>query len=317
MMESPALPARGTNPKPGPHPDALIYRHRRPELPYRDALDPYPDCAYGCGYCDAGTGGNASKGVITEAASGLQRQLQTCLEQPGYRCQPLVLGAGTDPYQPVEEGERMTRQCIEVLARYRHPLVVQTRSALILRDLDLLSPLARQRLCRVEVSLATLDEQLWQRLEPQTPDPESRLNVIRALSDAGVPVGVRMAPLIPQINEGEVEAVLTAARRAGASSADYGWLQLSAGVRSWLAAWLQQHFPGRARHVMQLVQRQAGNAEGTRRTRQSHSGGYLAEQLERRFQLACARLGLARGQGGRLDCSRFGESPGSGQLSLL
>ncbi len=231
--------------------------------------------------------------------------------------QPIALGINTDAYQPLEREQRLTRQALEILLRFKHPVHLITKGSLVLRDLDLLVPLAEQRLVSVAVSLTTLDDELKRIMEPRTASPAARLRVLRTLHEAGVPVSVMCAPMIPMINDMELERLLEAAREAGARSAGYVLLRLPHEVATLFDEWLQEHFPQRAAHVMSLIRQSRGGKDYDSRFGSRMRGeGQFAQLLAQRFQLACKRLGLnRRDQNFGLDCSRFAV-PGS-QMSLL
>ena len=219
--------------------------------------------------------------------------LEEELSRPGYVCKPITLGANTDPYQPIERKMRVTREILEVLARCRHPVTVITKSALVLRDLDLLADLARDGLAGVGVSITTLDVELKRAMEPQAASPRARLETVKRLNEAGVPTGVLVAPIIPALTDHEMEAILEAAAAAGARWAGYVLLRLPHEVKDLFREWLAAHYPDRADHVMSLVRQMRGGKDydprfGTR----MRGTGPLAELLRSRFQIACRRLGL-------------------------
>jgi DNA repair photolyase len=223
--------------------------------------------------------------------------LEEELAKPGYVCKPITLGANTDPYQPVERRMRVTRDILEVLARCRHPVTIITKSALVLRDLDLLADLAKDGLAGVGVSITTLDVALKRIMEPQAASPHARLEAVRRLSEAGVPTGVMVAPVIPALTDREMEAILAAAAHAGARWAGYVLLRLPYEVKDLFREWLAAHYPDRAEHVMSLVRQMRGGKDydstfGTR----MRGTGPLAELLRSRFQVACRRLGLGTGR---------------------
>jgi DNA repair photolyase len=225
------------------------------------------------------------------------RVLEEELAKPGYVCKPITLGANTDPYQPVERRMRVTRGILEVLARCRHPVTIITKSALVLRDLDLLTELARQGLAGVGVSITTLDAGVKRVMEPQAASPRARLEAVRRLSEAGVATGVMVAPVIPALTDHELEGILEAAAAAGAQWAGYVLLRLPHEVKDLFREWLATHYPDRAAHVMSLVQQMRGGRDydssfGTR----MRGTGPLAELLRSRFQIACRRLGLGTGR---------------------
>ena len=223
--------------------------------------------------------------------------LEEELAKPGYVCKTITLGANTDPYQPIERQMKVTREILEVLTRCRHPVTIITKSALVLRDLDLLSDLARDGLAGVGVSITTLDASLKRAMEPQTASPRARLETVRRLNAAGVPTGVMVAPVIPVLTDHEIEAILEAAAAAGARWAGYVLLRLPYEVKDLFREWLAAHLPDTADHVMSIVRQMRGGKDydssfGTR----MRGTGPLAELLRSRFQIACRRLGLLTGR---------------------
>jgi DNA repair photolyase len=221
------------------------------------------------------------------------RLLEKELAAPGYKCVPIMLGANTDPYQPLEKTLKVTRSLLEVLLRHKHPVSVTTKGALVARDLDLLAELAREGLTRVMFSIPTLDNEMKRVLEPRAAAAGARLKAMRVLAEAGVPVGVLVAPIIPVLTEHEIEAVLEACREAGASLAGYTMLRLPWEVKDLFREWLAEHFPERAAHVMSIVRSMRGERDndpgfGTR----MHATGPVAQMIRQRFQLACRRLGF-------------------------
>ncbi|MGH8405704.1 MAG: PA0069 family radical SAM protein, partial [Pseudomonas sp.] len=206
----------------------IITRNSSPDIPFDRAINPYRGCEHGCIYCyarpshaywDLSPGLDFETKLIakTNAADVLEQQLS----KPGYTCAPINLGSNTDPYQPIEREYKITRQTLEVLLRYRHPVTIITKGSLILRDLDLLTELAQQRLVAVMISLTSLDDELKRILEPRTAAPKARLRAIRVMREAGIPVGVLCSPMIPMINDSELESLLAEAHAAGAQSAAY------------------------------------------------------------------------------------------------
>ena len=225
------------------------------------------------------------------------RVLEEELAKPGYVCKPITLGANTDPYQPIERQMKVTREILEVLTRCRHPVTIITKSALVLRDLDLLSDLARDGLAGVGVSITTLDASLKRAMEPQTASPRARLETVRRLNEAGVPTGVMVAPVIPVLTDHEMEAILEASAAVGARWAGYVLLRLPYEVKDLFREWLAAHLPDTADHVMSIVRQMRGGKDydssfGTR----MRGTGPLAELLRSRFQIACRRLGLGTGR---------------------
>ena len=234
------------------------------------------------------------------------RLLEAELAKPGYVCKPITLGANTDPYQPIERRMRVTRGILEVLTRCRHPVTIITKSALVLRDLDLLCDLARDGLAGVGVSITTLDAGLKRVMEPQAASPRARLEAVRRLSEAGVPAGVLVAPVIPALTDHEMEAILEASAAAGARWAGYVLLRLPHEVKDLFREWLTAHYPDRAGHVMSLVRQMRGGKDYDPSFGDRMRGtGPLAELLRGRFQIACRRLGLGTGRHTAPDTALF------------
>src|SRR6185312_88466 len=232
--------------------------------------------------------------------------LEEELSRPGYVCKPITLGANTDPYQPIERRMRVTREILEVLTRCRHPVTIITKSALVLRDLDLLTDLAGDGLAGVGISVTTLDVELKRAMEPQAASPHARLEAMRRLNEAGVPTGVLVAPVIPALTDHEMEAILDAAAAAGARWAGYVLLRLPHEVKDLFREWLAAHYPDRAEHVMSLVRQMRGGKDYDPAFGQRMRGtGPLAELLRGRFHVACRRLGLVTGRQQPPDTSLF------------
>jgi DNA repair photolyase len=246
------------------------------------------------------------------------QRLEEELARPGYVCKPITLGANTDPYQPVERRMGVTRSILEVLSRTRHPVTVITKSALVLRDLDLLADMARARLASVAVSVTTLDDELKRRMEPRAAAPQARLRVLRELRAAGVPAGVLVAPVIPALTDHEMEDILAASEAAGARWAGYVLLRLPYEIKDLFSEWLAEHFPERAAHVMSLVRDMRGGRENDPRFgfRMRGTGPY-ALLLRDRFKLACGRLGLTSAGRDGLNTADFSPPPrAAAQLRL-
>ena len=302
---------------------SIITRNQSPDLPFDRSLNPYRGCEHGCVYCYARPSHaywDMSPGLDFEtrliAKTNSAELLAKELSRPGYVCAPINLGANTDPYQPVERQYELTRDVLKVLLDYRHPVTIVTKGSLILRDLDLLSELAQQNLVSVMISLTTLDDDLKRILEPRAAAPAARLRAIRVLHENRVPVGVLCAPMIPMINDRELEHLLEAAEDAGAASAHYILLRLPREVAPLFEAWLQTHFPQRAEHVLSLIrQSRAGELYDSSFGKRLTGEGAFAELLSKRFALAAKRLGLRREETFNLDCSKF--CPPGSQLSLL
>lgn len=229
---------------------------------------------------------------------------------------PIALGINTDGYQPIEREYQLTRRALEILLRFRHPVNIITKSSLILRDLDLLAELASRNLVSVAFSLTTLDDELKRIMEPRAASPSARLRAMRTLGEHGVPVSVITAPIIPMINDMELEALLEAARDAGARSAGYVLLRLPLEIAELFEEWLRAHFPERADHVLSLIrQSRGGRNYDSRFGTRMRGEGIFADLLAQRFALARKRLGLDRREGFSLDCSQF--APPGRQMALL
>ena len=301
----------------------IITRNTSPDLPFDRSINPYRGCEHGCIYCYARPSHaywDMSPGLDFEtkliAKSNAAQVLEQQLSKPGYVCAPINLGSNTDPYQPIEREYQITRQTLEVLLRYRHPVTIVTKGSLILRDLDLLTELARQRLVAVMISLTSLDDELKRILEPRAAAPKARLRAIRVMREAGIPVGVLCSPMIPMINDSELESLLAEAHAAGAQSAAYMMLRLPLEVAPLFEEWLAAHYPQRAAHVMSLVRQvRGGEVYDSRFGVRMRGEGPVADLLAQRFAKAIKRLGLNRREGFNLDCSAF--CPPGRQLALL
>ena len=290
----------------------IIARNTSPDIPFTQSINPYQGCEHGCVYCYARPTHaylDLSPGLDFEtklfAKPNAAELLKQELAKPGYVCDPIALGTNTDPYQPIEREWKVTRSIIEVLSACEHPFSIVTKSALVERDLDLIAPMAAKNMVRVYVSITTLDRELARTLEPRAAAPHRRLQTVKALSDAGVPVGVMVAPLIPQLNDRDLEAILDAAAANGASAAGWILVRLPLEVAPLFRAWLDAHHPERAAHVMSLVRQMRGGKDydanfGTR----MRGSGEFATLIERRFDLAVKRLGLNRPRPA-MDRSRF------------
>ena len=282
----------------------IISRNASPDVPFDASINPYRGCEHGCIYCYARPSHSflgLSPGIDFEtrlvAKDGAAALLRQELAAPGYVCRAITIGANTDPYQPIERERRLTRGLLEVFAETRHPVALITKSALILRDRDLLADLARDGLARVYVSVTTLDAAMKRILEPRTASGQARLRVVEELRRAGIPAGVLIAPVIPAITDAELEAIVEAAAAAGAVSAGYIMLRLPYELKELFAEWLAAHFPERADKVMALVRGLRGGADNDPRFGTRMTGtGPLAELMRRRFALACRRHGLPAGR---------------------
>jgi len=318
-----------------PHPDtelrretakSLITRNQSPDVPFRLSINPYRGCEHGCVYCFARPSHaylDLSPGIDFETRLSLKHNAPALFEQElrkaGYRCEPIALGVNTDAYQPVEKEQGIVRRLLEVALEFRQPMSIITKGRLILRDLDLLAEMARRGLLHVAVSVTTLDNGLKRILEPRAASPGARLQVIRELSAAGVPVTALVAPVIPVINEDELEAIVAAVGKAGAHSAGYILLRLPHEVAPIFSEWLQLHFPQRADHVLsRLASMRGGKLYDSRFGVRMTGQGPFAELIRQRFQLALRKAGLGSGKSFDLDCSQFKPPLQSGdQLALF
>jgi DNA repair photolyase len=292
---------------------SVITRNDSPDIAFDQALNPYRGCEHGCIYCFARPSHSyltLSPGLDFEtkirAKGNLAEVLRAELAKPGYVPQPINIGSNTDPYQPIEKKWRLTRAALEVLAECRHPCTLVTKNALVERDLDILSAMARRNLVQVFVSVNSLDNHLAAKLEPRASAPHRRIKAIGALADAGVPVGVLVAPIIPALNDKDMEAVLERAAAAGARCAGYTTLRLPWELKALFREWLALHAPQRAAHVMSLVQQMNGGRDYDSDFRTRMRGqGVFADLLRKRFEVACRRCGLSRARATRLDTSHF------------
>lgn len=306
-------------------PKTVITRNASPDISFDRSINPYRGCEHGCVYCFARPTHaflGLSSGLDFESRlfvkQGAAEKLERELAAPDYKPRTIAIGTNTDPYQPIEREHRMMRSVLEVLAATGHPVGIVTKSALVTRDLDLLAPMAARGLVKVALSITTLDAKLARLMEPRANTPGRRLEAVRQLAGAGVPVTVMTAPMIPAINDAEMEAILEEARQRGATEAGYVMLRLPLEVRDLFREWLLQHFPDRLRHVMSLVQsfRDGKDNDSTWGKRMTGSGPY-ATLIARRFDVACRRLGFPRQRATlRTDLFRPPARVGQ-QLSLL
>jgi DNA repair photolyase len=302
----------------------IITRNDSPDIAFEQSINPYRGCEHGCVYCYARPSHaymDLSPGIDFETKIFFKRDAARLLEAelgaPGYQPKPITIGANTDPYQPLERELRVTRSLLEVLERTHHPLTLITKSTLILRDLDLLTALAREQLIQVFVSITSLDVELKRTLEPRTAAPQARLRVVQALAAAGIPIGVLVAPIIPAVNDSEIERIIAAVASAGAMRAGYVLLRLPHELKELFQQWLQQHLPDRAEHVMALVRATRGGRENDPRFGSRMVGdGAWAQLLRDRFALACKRHGLSTARMPQLVSTRFQPPGRGGQLAL-
>ena len=280
----------------------IISRNQSPDVPFDRSINPYRGCEHACIYCFARPTHaywDMSPGLDFEtrliAKPNAAEQLRRELDRPGYRPAPLALGVNTDAYQPVERQRRITRELLEVLLEYRHPVSIITKGALILRDQDLLAELASLGLCSVRVSLTTLDNSLKRTMEPRTAAPATRLKILRELTAVGVPTGIIMGPVIPFVNDHELERILKAAAEAGATRASWVMLRLPLELDELFQDWLQRHFPQRAGHVMNRIRdlREGKSYQSEFGKRMTGTGPY-ADLIRQRFTRQARAVGLNR-----------------------
>jgi len=291
----------------------VITTNDSPDIPFEQSINPYRGCSTGCPFCFARPTHaylGLSPGIDFETRlfykADAAKILEAELGRPGYVCKPIMLGINTDAYQPDERHMKVTRSILEVLERTRHPVSILSKHTLVLRDLDLLTALARDNLVSVGLTITTLDDEVKRRLEPRAASPAARVRTLAALAAAGVPCGVMVAPVIPALTDHEMERILEACAAAGARWAGYTLLRLPYEVKDLFREWLAAHYPDRAEHVMSLIRELRGGRENDARfgSRMRGTGPY-ALLLRNRFKLACQRLGLDSGSRDALDSTRF------------
>ena len=302
----------------------IISYNDSPDIPFDRSINPYRGCEHGCIYCYARPSHaylGLSPGLDFETRLVFKPDaaalLRAELAKPGYACAPIALGSNTDPYQPVERDLGITRAVLEVLADCGHPVTIVTKSARVERDIDLLAAMAGDNRCSVSVSVTTLDRSLARRMEPRASAPHRRLETVRRLIEAGVPTGVMAAPMIPFINDSELEAILEHAREAGALGASYTMIRLPLEIADLFREWLAEHYPERAERVMERVRDTRGGKDYDSTFGQRMRGtGPVAELVEKRFRLAVKRMEFPGFPA--LDTSGFvPPAPERGQLSLF
>ncbi len=303
----------------------IIARNSSPDVPFDRSINPYRGCEHGCVYCYARPTHaylGLSPGLDFETRLFFKpdaaKLLEAELRHPGYRCDVIAMGTNTDPYQPIERDKRITRQILEVLAAFDHPVGIVTKSALVLRDLDILAPMAARGLAQVCVSVTTLDRDLARRLEPRAATPPRRIETLGALAAAGIPTGVMASPMIPGLNDHELEAILAEAAAAGVETASYILVRLPLEIVDLFTEWLDTHVPDRAKRVMNLIREtRGGKTYESEFGRRMRGTGTYAELLKRRFELAVGRLGLNQWRL-ELETGRFTRPAAAGdQLDLF
>ncbi|UIJ71195.1 PA0069 family radical SAM protein [Aurantimonas sp. HBX-1] len=306
-------------------PKTIITRNSSPDISFDRSINPYRGCEHGCVYCFArpthaymgmspGLDFESKLFAKPNAAELLERELS----KPGYEVRSIAIGTNTDPYQPVEKTWRIMREVLEVLEAANHPVGIVTKSALVTRDIDILSRMAAKGLAKVALSVTTLDRSLARTMEPRAATPAKRLEAVKALSEAGIPAMVMMAPIIPGLTDSEIERVLDSAQSAGAREVGYVLLRLPLEVSPLFKEWLLRHYPNRYRHVLSLLRSMRDgkdyDAEWGKRMRGT---GPYAFQIRRRFEMTARRLGLNE-ERTKLRCDLFTPPRGTGvQLALL
>ncbi len=305
----------------------IITRNDSPDLPFEQSANPYRGCEHGCIYCFArpshaylgfSAGLDCETKIICKPDAA--RLLEKELSRPGYKPAPLVLGSNTDPYQPLERSLAITRACLEMLEQFNNPVAIITKSAGILRDADILARMAAKGQARAHISLTTLDPHLSRLMEPRAASPARRLAAISGLAQAGIPVTVMTAPLIPGLNDAELETLLDASAKAGATHAAMGLLRLPHDVAELFSTWLETNLPERAGHILSLIRQSRGGQLNDPRFHQRFTGtGAIPEMLHQRFTRATRALGLDT-KPPALDCAHFtppGRAPATRQLDLF
>lgn len=303
----------------------IITRNKSPDIHFDRSINPYRGCEHGCIYCfarpshtylghSAGLDFETRLYAKQDAASLLRNELAV----GSYRCEPIAIGVNTDAYQPLEKKLQITRSVLQVLLETNHPAYLITKSALIERDIDLLTEMAKRDLVSVCITVTTLDRKLARNLEPRATTPHRRLQTLRRLSDAGIPTRVSVSPVIPALNEEEIDSIVEAAADNGAQAAYAIVLRLPHELQQLFPQWLDEHYPLRAARIMKAIRSvrddKLNNADfGARMI----GSGPRAEIIKQRFELACKRYGVYAGRDFELDCARFKRPERGGQLSLL
>ncbi|TGP57499.1 PA0069 family radical SAM protein [bacterium M00.F.Ca.ET.230.01.1.1] len=305
-------------------PRTIITRNESPDISFDRSINPYRGCEHGCVYCFARPTHafmGLSPGLDFEsklfAKPDAARMLDRELSKPGYQPRTIAIGTNTDPYQPIEKQYRIMREILEVLEARGHPVGIVTKSALVTRDIDILSRMAERGLAKVALSVTTMDRMLARTMEPRASTPTKRLEAIRQLSDAGIPASVMVAPIIPGLTDPEMERILDSARAAGAGEAGYVILRLPLEVAPIFKDWLLRHYPDRYRHVMSLIRsmRDGKDYDSEWGKRMKGAGPY-AWQIGRRFEIAAKRLGL-NVERRQLRTDQFVAGAGAGEQLML
>jgi DNA repair photolyase len=322
ILDEEASPKRTTV-----HRDAsrsIITRNSSPDISFDRSINPYRGCEHGCIYCFArpthaylGLSPGLDFETVLYAKPNAAQLLETELRHKDYRPRPIALGTNTDPYQPIERSHKVTRSILEVLSAFHHPVTIVTKSNLVTRDIDILGPMAERGLVRVALSITTLDRRLARKMEPRAATPGRRLDAIDLLSRAGIPAAVMVAPVIPALNDHEIEAILGRAAEAGATSAGYIALRMPLEIKGLFREWLQEHYPDRAAHVINLMRDMRGGKDYDAEWGKRMVGaGAYAKQIGQRFRLTARKLGLEKPKQD-LDTTQFKLPPRPGDQMAL
>ncbi|MEJ2362964.1 MAG: PA0069 family radical SAM protein [Gammaproteobacteria bacterium] len=299
FVETADVPRRKTTVRPE-HSKSILSRNQSPDVPFSVSINPYRGCEHGCIYCFARPTHaylDMSPGLDFEtrlvAKPDAPALLRKELARRNYMCRPIALGSNTDPYQPIERSHCITRQLLEVLLEHRHPVAIVTKSAMVERDIDILSQMAKHDLVQVMISVCTLDKQLARLMEPRASTPQRRLQAMARLREAGIPVGVLAAPMIPVLNDPELETVLQQSAAHGARTAGYVLLRLPLEVAPLFEEWLHKHYPLKAEHVLTRIRdTREGALYRSEFGQRMQGSGAFAEIIARRFETMCQRLDL-------------------------
>ncbi|KTD23469.1 Radical SAM superfamily [Legionella lansingensis] len=303
---------------------SVISRNDSPDIGFEQSINPYRGCEHGCIYCYARPSHaymNLSPGLDFETKIFYKvdaaKLLTQELNKSKYICKPIMLGANTDPYQPAESKLKITRSILEVLQEHRHPVVIITKNSLIERDIDILAEMAKDNLVKAAVSITSLSRELKYIMEPRTSAPCARLRAVKHLSQNAIPVRVMVAPIIPMINDVEMEKIMQAASEAGATYASYVLIRLPYEVKDLFKEWLAKHFPQRAEHIMSLIRQMRGGKDyDSTFGKRMRGEGEFANLIETRFKLACKRFNLNTKPSSELSVEKFRKIEQGKQLSL-
>jgi DNA repair photolyase len=292
---------------------SVVSRNDSPDVGFDQAINPYRGCEHGCIYCYARPSHgylNLSAGLDFEtklfAKTNLADILRDELAKKNYTCKPINIGSNTDPYQPIEKSWRLTRAALALLNECNHPCTIVTKNALIERDIDILAPMAERNLVQVFISINSLDNKLASKLEPRASAPHRRLQAVKTLRDAGVPVGVLVAPIIPALNEKDVEGIIERAAANGANSIGYTCIRLPHELKQLFREWLDAHYPEKAAHIISLIQQMNGGKDyDSNFATRMRGQGVFADIIRKRVQVASRKAGLHRAWDTVLDTSRF------------